>query len=317
MVKRFGKVALTDASTEVVVDRQGRIVVDTIRSWAGVDAQGKRTTVYAPTREFLYLDPKTGKELGDRSRFFRDGYASPAMKKDVQFNVYLPPSYSKDSTRRFPVVYLLHGINGSNIEWEVRNIDRLLDGLFTKGGLEESIVVFPDGSSGWYVDSSAGNYRTMIVNEILPMVDKQYRTKADREHRAMSGVSMGGFGTYSIGLEHPELFSSLASHMGALSLPALAGTREEMAANAKYQPMAMAAARTPDQLKQYRFYMDGGDSDIFRFGEAARVMSAQLTAKTVPHVAQYGPGGHDDEYFVPKLKDSFKLHSEQFRSAKK
>jgi hypothetical protein len=105
--------------------------------------------------------------------------------------------------------------------------------------------------------------------------------------------------------------------MGALSLPGLAGTREEMARNAQYQPMAMVATRTPDQLKKYRFYMDGGDSDTFRFGEAARVMSAQLTAKTVPHVAQYGPGGHDDAYFVPKLKDSFALHSEQFRSVKK
>jgi hypothetical protein len=179
---QHGSVRLLDDQTEVVQDAQGRIIVDTIRSWTAADG----TVLYAPTRQFLHLSPDKGLELGDRSRFFRDSYASAAMGKTVNFNVYLPPSYTATTARRFPVVFMLHGVNGSNIEWEVRGMDDIVDSLIAKEGIEEPIVVFPDGSSGWYVNSSAGNYRDMVVRELLPLVDREYRTIPDREHRGIS-----------------------------------------------------------------------------------------------------------------------------------
>ena len=305
-----GGVRLLDDQTEVVQDAQGRIIVDTIRSWSAADG----TTLYAPTRQFLHLAPKSGLELGDRSRFFRDSYQSAAMAKTVNFNVYLPPSYTTTTARRFPVVFMLHGINGSNVEWEVRGMDDIVDSLIATKGIEEPIVVFPDGSSGWYVDSSAGNYRSMVVDELLPLVDREYRTIADRDHRGITGVSMGGFGSFSIGLEHPELFSAIASHIGALDLPPLAGTATEIAVNSKYIPVAMVDAMTPAQLLEHTYYFDAGDQDEFRFGEAARLMSAKLTAKLVPHEWQTGPGTHADSYWVPKLDRSFGLHTKQFRA---
>lgn len=310
LLARHGSVELRDAQAEVVVDRQGRLIVDTIRSWV---AGGGREVVPAQ-REFLYLDPRDPVELGDHARFFRDSYESPAMGRRVQFNIYLPPSYTRTAAKRFPTVFMLHGVNGSNIEWEVRDMDAILDRLVAEGDMAESVVVFPDGSSGWYVDSSAGNYRTMIVRELLPLVDKEFRTIPDRDHRGISGVSMGGFGSFSIGLEHPDLFSSISSHMGALDLPPLAGTPEERAANSRYQPTLMVNSMTTDQLRRHTYYFDGGEQDEYRFGEAAKVMSASLTAKLVDHEWQTGPGHHNDAYWVPKLDRSFGLHSRQFRT---
>jgi len=310
LTTRHGSLRLRDAQAEVVVDRQGRLLVDTIRSWE--NATG--AVVVPPARELLYLDPRQNVELGDHARFFRDSFDSTAMGKQVTFNVYLPPSYTRTTAKRFPTVFMLHGINGSNIEWEVRDMDAIVDGLVADTGIEESVIVFPDASSGWYVDSSAGNYRTMITSELLPLADREYRTIADREHRGISGVSMGGFGAFSIGLERPDLFSSIASHMGALDLPPLAGTPAEQAANTRYQPTVMVESMTTEQLRRHTYYFDGGEQDDFRFGEAARAMSASLTAKSVEHEWQTGPGRHDDAYWVPKLDRSFALHTRQFRA---
>ncbi|MEU4161585.1 alpha/beta hydrolase-fold protein [Actinoplanes sp. NPDC026670] len=293
---KAGPVTLTDTQAEVYVDSRGRLVVDTIRTWTGLP----------PTRELLHLDPRRPVELGDQSRFFRDDYASAAMGRRAQFNVYLPKDYTR-AGKRFPVVYMLNGFNGSNIEWEARDIDAVLDGLGV-----EAIVVFPDGGSGWYVDTSAGKYRTMIVDEIVPLVDRAYRTIADRDHRGISGVSMGGQGAFTLGLTNPGVFSSIASHMGALSLPPLVGTPAEQAANAGLRPLTLVAGMSAADLSRHRFYFDGGDSDEYRFGAAAQQMSTALAAKGVRHDYQLGAGRHDDAYWMPKLDRSFALHAEQF-----
>ncbi|MEV4349480.1 alpha/beta hydrolase-fold protein [Actinoplanes sp. NPDC049596] len=305
-IKARGRsVKLTDAQADVFVDAQGRLVVDTIRSWSAADV---------PTRELLHLDPRKGVELGDHSRFFRDSYVSAAMNKRVQFNVYLPQSYTRTTAKRFPVVYLLNGINGSNIEWEARDMDAVLDKLIKDKGLEETIVVFPDGGSGWYVDTSAGNYKSMIVNEVLPLVDRSYRTIADREHRGISGVSMGGQGAFTVGLTNPDLFSSIASHIGALSFAPLAGTTAERAANANLQPIKLVQSMTPAELSRHTYYFDGGDQDEYGFGTAARNMSVALASKGIKHDYQLGAGNHADSYWMPKLDRSFGLHSDQFRT---
>ncbi|XVU22896.1 alpha/beta hydrolase-fold protein [Actinoplanes sp. CA-054009] len=310
-IKAWNKrIRLTDAQAEVFVDDRGRIVVDTIRSWTATDG----AELLPPTRELLHLDPRKGVEVGDQSRFFRDSYVSAAMGKRVQFNVYLPAGYTRTTAKRYPVVYMLNGFNGSNIEWEARDMGTVLDKLIKDEGLAEMIVVFPDGGSGWYVDTSAGAYKSMIVKEVLPMVDRVYRTIPDREHRGLTGVSMGGQGAFTLGLTHPELFSSIASHIGALSLAPLVGTAEERAANAYLQPIKLVQSMTAAELGRHTYYFDGGDSDEYGFGTAARTMSVALASKGVKHDYQLGPGNHADSYWMPKLDRSFSLHSEQFRS---
>ncbi|GAA0585437.1 hypothetical protein GCM10010172_83250 [Paractinoplanes ferrugineus] len=304
------KITLTDTQADVFVDGQGRIVVDTIRGWRAADG----TELLPATREMLYLDPRKGVELGDHSRFFRDSYLSAAMNRRVQFDVYLPKGYTRTTAKRFPVVYMLNGFNGSNIEWEARHLDTVLDKLVRDNGLEESVVVFPDGGSGWYVDTSAGNYRSMILKEVLPMVDRNYRTIADRDHRGISGVSMGGQGAFTIGLTNPDLFSSIASHIGALSLSPLVGTPAEQAANASLQPIKLVQSMTAAELGRHTYYFDGGDSDEYGFGTAAKNMSVALASKGVRHDYQLGAGNHADSYWMPKLDRSFGLHSDQFRA---
>ncbi len=310
MMAGTSAVVLHDDQAKVLVDAQGRLVVDTIRSWATTDG----TVLSPPQREFLYIDPHRRAELGDHARFFRDSYQSAAMHRRVEFNVYLPPGYTRTTARRFPTVYMLHGYNGSNIEWEARGMDTVMDGLIAEKNIAQSVVIFPDGASGWWVDTSAGKYNSMVVKELVPLVDHAYRTIPDRDHRGISGVSMGGQGAFTIGLTHPELFSSIASHMGALNLPPLAGTAEEQAANAPLEPLTLVDSLSVRQLRRHTYYFDGGSSDDFGFGQAALQMGTELTTKGVAYDYQGGPGRHEDAYWVPKLDRSFALHSRQFRA---
>ncbi|WP_413452462.1 alpha/beta hydrolase-fold protein [Georgenia phoenicis] len=299
-----GTLELVDREVEVVASEDGRLLVDTNRSIVGTVA-GETRQFQETTQEFLAIDRATLREEGNHSRFFRESVDSELEGKPRELVTYLPPSYLEDPEREFPVVYLLHGINGGAREWEPRNIDEVLDGLWEQG-LAESIVVMPDGESLWYVDSPAVPWRSMFLTELVPMVDAEYRTLDSADYRALTGISMGGFGAYSIGLENPGTFSSLASHMGALSF----------AQGGKPTPVAQVAGMTEDELGHYDLFLDACEADEYRFDNAVRTMSADLSARGVPHTAAvYPEGRHNDACWMPRLADSFATHSQHFRDA--
>lgn len=135
---------------------------------------------------------------------------------------YLPPGY--DGTRRFPVVYLLAAFGGDGRSfldggpWRPSVIDRL-DRAMTKGECREAILVMPDASTRWggsqYLDSPAmGRYQTHLLEEVVPFVDRELRTIAGPEGRAIAGRSSGGFGALRACLDRPGVFGALASHAG-------------------------------------------------------------------------------------------------------
>ena len=317
LTRRHGSLRIRDAEVEVVRDRRtGRLVADTNRSIVAVKPSGKRVVVAEVRQEFLWFarSPRL-RERGNHSRFFMDSVHSRLEGHDRDFAVYLPPSYFRQPARRYPTVYLFHGINGGAAEWETRHLRRRIDTMVRERGIEQAVVVMPDAESLWYVDSSESPWRSMFVEEMLPLVDSAYRTRARRGQRGITGVSMGGHGAFTVGWANPSLFSSIASHIGALSLPPLAGTPEDQAANADERPNTQVVARTPEFLKRFRYYFDACRDDEYRFGEAAEEMDAQLTLKGVPHRwTVYPEGRHNDACWLPNLWKSFDLHSDSFRA---
>lgn len=317
-VEQAGALTLTDAEVEVVASSDGRLLVDTNRTITGTVA-GETVTFEPTAQEFLVVDRRTRTELGNHARFFRDAVRSALEGAPREYVTYLPPSYYEEPNREYPVVYLLHGVNGGSREWEPRDFGAVLDGLYTTGGLEESIVVMPDGESLWYVDHEGGTpWRSMFLAELVPQVDAEYRTLASREFRGLTGVSMGGFGAWSIGLAHPESFSSLASHMGALNLaPAMLGiTSPGGPAGQSPSPLSEVTRMTPDELAAHDYFLDACEEDEYRFDGAVRAITGILTAKGVEHTAVVHPQGrHNDDCWLPRVGDSFGLHSDTVRAA--
>ena len=130
--------------------------------------------------------------------------------------VYLPPSYARDTVRRYPVVYLLHGATSVPEEWvdgsyQGMNLAVVLDSLIAAGVIPELIVVMPNADNrlgaGFYANSPAtGNWEDFVVRDVVGHVDRKYRTLARRSQRALVGHSMGGFGALAIAFRHPSQF---------------------------------------------------------------------------------------------------------------
>ena len=145
----------------------------------------------------------------------------PSVRK---LAIYLPPGYDKTPNEHFPVIYLLSSFMGfgtmflSPQAWGY-SMDERCDKLIDEGAMKECILVMPDcftkyGGSQYVNSEAVGSYEDYIVKEIIPMVDKNYRTQAETAHRAVMGKSSGGFGAFHLGSKFPDMFSAFFCSSG-------------------------------------------------------------------------------------------------------
>ena len=138
--------------------------------------------------------------------------------------VYLPPAYDADPPEAYPSIYLIQGLTGQIDMWRNRtafrpNVVELVDELFADGSVPPALVVFVDawtslGGSQFLDSPGTGNYHAYLCDELVPWVDSRYRTIAEREHRAITGKSSGGYGAMVTPMLRPDLWGGLATHAG-------------------------------------------------------------------------------------------------------
>ena len=145
-------------------------------------------------------------------------FQSKLVNATLPYNVILPTDYNTSRTTRYPVLYLLHGLTGHYSDWVSRT--NLAD--YAAG--HRMIVVTPEGNDSWY----AGEYESYILQELIPDVQRRYRTIEARYARSIAGLSMGGYGAIKFGLKSPGTFVFAGSMSGAFAAPRL--TEEEFAA---------------------------------------------------------------------------------------
>jgi len=172
--------------------------------------------------------------------------------------IYLPPSYDS-SDKYYPVVYLLHGFGGnerSYIDTVTENLMvPLLDGFIESRTFKEMILVMPDASNkyggSYYLNSELiGNYEDYIVKEIVNQMDTKYRTIPDRDGRVIAGASMGGYGSITLAMKHPDVFSAVAALSPPLSFEIM--MESIIPEIIKENPNGMTG---PDSNKQYSDYI--------------------------------------------------------------
>ena len=135
-----------------------------------------------------------------------------AVDRDVL--VFLPPSYAANKTRRYPVVYALHGYSIGAEQWSQEiHVPQTIEGAFAKGA-KDMIVVLPDSKTvhnGSMYSSSVttGDFENFVARDLVAYIDAHYRTLAARESRGLVGHSMGGYGASRIGMKHADVFGSL------------------------------------------------------------------------------------------------------------
>jgi enterochelin esterase-like enzyme len=173
-----------------------------------------------------------------------------AAERDVL--VVLPPSYARESNRRYPVIYALHGYSIGAEQWAQEiHVPQTVEGAFAKGA-REMIVVLPDSKtlhngSMYSASITTGNFEAFIAHDVVRYIDANYRTIPTRESRGLVGHSMGGYGASRIGMKHADVFGSLYIMSPCCMSPRGAGP-----ANPDLEK-TLAEATTPEALAKLPF----------------------------------------------------------------
>jgi enterochelin esterase-like enzyme len=249
-----------------------------------------------PDDKQIYPDPD------DRIVAKRDGiahgklemieYESKTVGTKRKLNVYTPPGYSAE--KKYPVLYLLHGIGGDETEWQrFATPDMLFDNLIADGIALSMIVVMPNGraqkndrAEGNVFESAAafGVFERDLLDDVIPAIEARYSVQADREHRALAGLSMGGGQSLNFGLSHLDTFA----WVGGFSSAPNTRTPEELVPD---------AAQAKEQLKL--LWLSCGNKDGLI--NVSQRTQRYLKDKCIPHLWNVDSHGHDPTHWRNNL----------------
>ena len=241
---------------------------------------------------------------------------SKILNMDRKFAIYLPPDY-ETSQRSYPVLYLLHGGGDDQTGWvQFGEVQHITDKAIADGIATPMIIVMPDantGKRGYSNDATnTWRYEDFFFQELMPYVEKTYRIKAEKRYRAVSGLSMGGDGTFTYALHHPELFSAacpLSAGTGPLTLedaktrlrrdnPAISDA--DITAFYNRQSVLQLINTMPDSSKKaVRWYIDCGDDDFLYEGNSLAHIA--MRKKEIPHEFRTRDGAHNWTYWREAL----------------
>ncbi len=251
--------------------------------------------------------------------------ASKLMGREMPYRVVLPVDYNNNAAERYAVIYLLHGLTGHFNDWTDRT------NLVQLAANYKFIIVTPEGDNGWYSDSPAASndkYESYIIRELIPEIDNRFRTLADRQHRVIAGLSMGGYGSLKFGLKFPNMFSIIGSFSGALrvekwsekvggnkligsSIDKVFGPINSEARKAN-DVFKLARELTPEKLNGLPYiYLSCGTEDSMLEGNSE--FNKILTEKKVSHDYRTGRGGHDWVFWGNQVREFLDLTNRRLK----
>ena len=243
---------------------------------------------------------------------------SEALGTERNYTVYLPAGYDLNTERSYPVLYLLHGMDGTNKDWYERgHAKEVMDQLTASGEACEMIIVTPDaggsvreGKWNGYFDMEGWHYEEFFFGEFVPMIESTYRIKADKAHRAIAGLSMGGGGATSYAQRHADMFAACYAMSAAMHLPPAdaelvkRGDKTALLFDAIHRLSCVDYLAEDDearkeQLRTVKWFVDCGDDD-FLFDCNLDFYQAMRKAG-IPCQLRVRDGAHTWEYWHSAL----------------
>lgn len=256
---------------------------------------------------------------------------SKILSKNISYSIYLPADYETSSTRRFPVVYLLHGYSDNETAWvQFGNVNQTADKLIATGEITPMIIVMPNGELNWYVNSYDNKVRwmDMFIQEFISSIDKEYRTRASGDYRAISGLSMGGYGSFMTCLKYPTVIKNCAALSAAIWTsekafleraddfvqpfwPKNSNDKEEIFNYYKnYNVLELIKNAPIDSLQKVRWYFDCGDKDFITDGNA--LLHVAMNERKLKHEYRVSEGYHNWQYWRDHIGDALKFITKGF-----
>lgn len=263
------------------------------------------------------------------SRVEEHAIKSEVLGTERNYTIYLPAGYDKNIDKSYPVLYLLHGMDATNKDWYNRaHVKDVMDQLTASGEAVPMIIVTPDaggsvreGKWNGYFDMKGWPYEEFFFTEFVPTIEKQYRIKADKQHRAIAGLSMGGGGCTSYAQRHADMFASCYAMSALMHLPPT--KPEDVASGNKMALLTDAVNRNScveyvtgadearkEALRTVQWFVDCGDDD-FLFDCNLDFYQAMRKAH-IPCQLRVRDGGHTWEYWHSALYTALPFFSRMF-----
>lgn len=260
-------------------------------------------------------------------------FTSKILEKKVQYSIYLPPGYDY-STRKYPVVYLLHGYTDDETAWvQFGEVHLTADMAITKREIPPMVIVMPDAGLNWYINDYKGinMYEDMFFEELVPFIETTYRIRRDKEFRGIAGLSMGGYGSLMYSILHPDMYSSCAAFSaGVLTDEEIVAMSEEdynrwfarlYGENntgtdrltthwKKYSVLELCKHMKDADKNKVRFYIDCGDDDFLYKGNS--MLHITMRDQNIPHEFRIRDGHHEWTYWRNHIIEGLKFIGEGF-----
>jgi putative tributyrin esterase len=248
-------------------------------------------------------------------------FQSNLTGKLLPYEAVLPPGYTFiTSSKRYPVLYLLHGWGGHPQGWMTETK------LGEYAARHQIIIILPEGEDGWYTDSAtvpADKYESYILQELIPDVERRFRALKERRGRAIAGLSMGGYGALKFGLKHPEMFAFVASMSGAFDAPSRTDDHSIMQVfgatddptRADNDLFKLVEALTADRVPALPYFqLDCGTDDPWL--KTNRDLARALEERKIAHDYRELPGNHDWKYWDNRVQDVLRAASQRLLPAR-
>ena len=257
---------------------------------------------------------------------------SRILKRAVHYCVYLPAGYDAPQ-QHYPVVYFLHGLGDNERTLFNSGGWTLLDDLRKQHRMGDFLIVAPEGWRSFYINSADGKFRysDFFLQEFMPHIESKYRIRKGRSTRAISGISMGGYGALRLAFAHPELFSAVSAQSAAL----ITETPKQLdAAGHTGMPLTgvldpvfgkpidvahwnannpfLLARKNAAALRKLAIYFNCGQEDNYGFEKGATALHEELLKEGIRHEYHAYPGDHSVTYFLSHFAEVMEFHSKAF-----
>ena len=272
-----------------------------------------------------------------QSRIDCGALKSQILHRPVRYCVYLPSGYDPGTAqhppRRYPVLYLLHGLGDNEQTLFNSGGWTLLDDLRNQHKMGDFLIAVPEGRRSFYVNSANGSerYSDFLLQEFLPRIERKYRIRPEWRSRAVGGISMGGYGALRLAFAQPELFSAVSAQSAALitktpqQLNAAASTGSPLlgvlgpvfgkpieVAHWNANSPFLLAKRNTAELRRLAIYFNCGQEDNYGFEKGNAELDRELSEEHIKHEYHAYPGDHSITYFLSHFAEVMEFHSKAF-----
>jgi enterochelin esterase-like enzyme len=239
-------------------------------------------------------------------------FFSQDLQREMPYITFLPPGYGAGS-ERYPVLYMLHGLSGTDAEWTWYGIFDTADRMMRDGSIPRFIIVLPQGDDSYWVDHDGGPaWGKYLAFDVVRDVDTRYRTIPEARARALAGLSMGADGSLQAAINFPQQFGTAVANSPVLRPYELASTfYGDLGYFDEHYPVTLVQYY-PDVARGLNIEIDVGSADPW-FDNALE-FHQELDALGIAHEWHVWPGTHDAAYWTARVPDDLRFVGDAFET---